>query len=41
MESGPKTAKDSQKVAGEKYEIRAFTVPALTTMAPYAKLTNC
>jgi hypothetical protein len=32
----PKTAKDSQKVAGEKYEIRAFTMPALTIIARYA-----
>jgi hypothetical protein len=37
----PKTAKDSQKVAGEKYEDPAFTMPALTMTGPYAKRTIC
>jgi hypothetical protein len=35
----PKTRKDSQKAVGEKYEIRAFTISALTTMRAYAKRT--
>jgi hypothetical protein len=33
----PKTAKDSQKVAGEKYAACAFTMPSLTTITPYAR----
>jgi hypothetical protein len=33
----PKTRKDSQKVAGRKYDDWAFTNSALTTMRPYAK----
>ena len=28
--------KDLQKVAGEKYEIRAFTISAFTMIAAYA-----
>jgi len=32
----PKTAKDSQKVAGEKYDGPPFTMCALTMVAPYA-----
>jgi len=35
----PKTRKDSQKAVGEKYEIRAFTISALTTMRAYTKHT--
>jgi hypothetical protein len=34
----PKTRKDSQKVAGEKYEDPVFTMPALTTIPRYANL---
>jgi hypothetical protein len=33
----PKTRKDSQKVAGRKYEVPAFTMPALTMISHYAK----
>ena len=37
MESRPKTRKDSQKVAGEKYDDWALTKTGLTTIRPYAK----
>ncbi len=30
----PKTRKDSQKVAGGKYEVRAFTMLALSMLRP-------
>ena len=36
----PKTRKDSQKVAGEKYEIRVFTIRALTMIRSYANRYN-
>jgi hypothetical protein len=32
-------AKNSQKAAGEKYEVRAVTIRALTIARPYAKRT--
>jgi hypothetical protein len=35
----PKTRKDSQKVAGEKYEDLAFTIRALTIVGAYGKYT--
>jgi hypothetical protein len=35
----PKTRKDSQKVAGEKYEPRALTTLALSMLSQYATLT--
>jgi hypothetical protein len=35
----PKTAKDSQKVAGEKYEVRAFTTRTLTMLPPITAFT--
>ena len=35
-----KTAKDSQKVAGEKYESPPLTTPAFTIVGAYAKATD-
>ena len=35
----PELRKDSQKVVGEKYEVPAFTILALTIVGRYAKRT--
>ena len=40
MESGQKRQKIRKKWRAKNMTIRAFTVPALTTIRPYAKLTN-